>query len=78
MNQSNASGGVGISGPNLSQGLNKNTTLSTQEKDNGSRDGSDIVHMLHDKQYTPDLKTSDFHLINDHRKSVQVTNPYEK
>lgn len=52
-------------------------TLSTQEKDNGSRDGSDIVHMLHEKQYTPDLKTSDFHL-KEHRKSVQVNNPYDK
>jgi len=37
----------------------------------------ETLHTLHDKQYTPDLKQSDFRLQNSNRQSVTAA-PYEK
>ena len=53
-----------------------NVTQSSQEVDFAASNGpEEMAHMLHEKQYTPDLKQSDCRLNSSTRKMMQ---PLEK
>ena len=63
-NQTNQSAVIAQNGPNVSNRGRDNMTLNSQEKNYGSsvNGPDDMAHLLHDKQYTPDLKQSDCRL----------------
>ena len=59
--------------------LRDNVTQSSQGKNHDGSVGNpeDMAHLLHEKQYTPDLKQSDLRLNDSSRKSLLV-HPYER